>query len=176
VLELGSIARGVVAADAMVKKARVQLVDARPVSPGKYLIVLAGAEAEVEEAWRAGLEAAGASTLDRLLLTNAHPGILPAIGGAAVDAIDAIGVIECFSVAATIRAADAAAKAADVRLMEIRLANGLGGKGFLTLTGALDAVEAAVAAGAAAAAEGGMLAETVVIPAPHADVTSRLRR
>jgi microcompartment protein CcmL/EutN len=160
----------------MVKKAAVRLVESRPVSPGKYIVVLAGLEADVQEALQAGVEVAGVAALDRMLLANAHPDLLPAVAGA-LDAapIDAVGVIECFSVAATLSAADAAAKAADVRLLEIRLANGLGGKGFLTLTGAQDAVEAAVAAGGAAAAERGMLADTVVIPAPHQDLKRKLQ-
>ena len=45
-LELGAIARGIQTADALLKKAIVDIVFAQPVSSGKYLIGFTG---EVEE-------------------------------------------------------------------------------------------------------------------------------
>src|SRR5687767_2776395 len=74
-LELSSIARGVVAADAMVKKALVTLLQNHPISPGKHLIVAGGGVAEIEEALAAGLAAADATLVDKLLLPHAHPSV-----------------------------------------------------------------------------------------------------
>jgi microcompartment protein CcmL/EutN len=71
-------------------------------------------------------------------------------------------------------AADAAAKAAQVRLIELQLARGIGGKGFFTVTGPLGEVEAAVEA-AVAILDAAVLAATEIIAAPHADLARKLR-
>ncbi len=83
-LEVSSIARGVVVADAVAKRARIELLQCGPVSPGKYLVLFAGGVAEVDESLAAGAAAAGDSLLDRLFLPQAHEQLLPAVraGGA----------------------------------------------------------------------------------------------
>ena len=175
-LELASIARGHRVADAMVKRAPVALLRCEPVSPGKFLVLVDGDVASVDEAFRAGLEAAGDATLDKLFLPQAHAQLAGALRGEARagDGVDALGVIETTTVAATILAADAAAKAAVVRVIEMQLARGLGGKAYFVVTGALGEVEAAVEAGVGVIAAATLLA-TEIIAAPHADFVSRLR-
>jgi bacterial microcompartment shell protein len=175
-LELASIARGHRVADAMVKRAPVTLLRCEPVSPGKFLVLVDGDVASVDEAFRAGLEAAGDATLDKLFLPQAHAQLAGALRGEARAGagVDALGVIETTTVAATILAADAAAKAAVVRVIEMQLARGLGGKAYFIVTGALAEVEAAVEAGVGVIAAATLLA-TEIIAAPHADFVSRLR-
>src|SRR5689334_11164787 len=114
-LEVRSIARGIVVADAMVKRAAVRLALTRPVSPGKHLSLCTGAEADVEEAMEAGRAAAAESLCDELLLHQAHEDLLRALAGAAPPPFDpeaALGVIETLSAAAALLAADRALKAA----------------------------------------------------------------
>ena len=82
----------------------------------------------------------------------------------------ALGIIESFNVATLLQAADAAAKRATVQLLEIRLAMALGGKAFVTMTGDVASVQAAVAAGRKIIADAGMLVNAVVISRPHPDV------
>ena len=53
--------------------------------------------------------------------------------------------METATVAATIEAADAGVKGARVELLELRLGDGLGGKGYLLFDGLVSDVEAAVA-------------------------------
>jgi microcompartment protein CcmL/EutN len=89
-----------------------------------------------------------------------------------VKEVVSLGIIETFSIASCIIAADAAAKAANITLIEIRLARGLGGKAFTTLTGELHSVEAALGAATAAIEESGMLTMTTIIPAPHKSLSS----
>jgi microcompartment protein CcmL/EutN len=174
ILETNSIARGLVCADAMTKRAPVRLLESHPISPGKYLIVVAGEVADVDEAMQAGAHAAAHTLVDRLFLPQADAQLQLAMAGTAdPSALQSVGVIETFTVASTVLAADAAAKAAEVRLIEMRLANGLGGKAFVVLTGALDQVEAGVAAGVAAVGHGLLLASEV-IPAPHDDLVRKL--
>jgi microcompartment protein CcmL/EutN len=173
-LEVGSLARGVVVADAVVKRAPVELLFCQPVSPGKYLILFAGGVAEVEEAQAAGAQAAGEQLIDRLFLPQAHAQLLPAIRAGAAgfphEAADqTAGLVELHSVASALRCADAACKAAEVRLQLLHLARGIGGKAWFILRGDLESVEAAVLAASGAAGEG-LLAGAEVIARPHGDL------
>ena len=143
-IELRSIAAGAFAADKMVKRAPVELLHAGTVQPGKYLILVGGGTAEVEESHREGLHAAGAELLDEVFLPDVHPRVAKALEGERkFDAYDSLVVLETSTTAAILRATDAAAKGANVRVAEIRLANGLGGRGVAMLTGELTDVEAA---------------------------------
>jgi microcompartment protein CcmL/EutN len=177
-IEVASIARGHRVADAMVKRAPVELLRCDAVSPGKFLVLVAGDVASVDEAFVAGLAIAGDATLDKLYLPQAHDQLAGALRGEArageAAGIDALGIVETTTVAATILAADAAAKAAAVRIIEMQLARGLGGKAYFVVTGALAEVEAAVEAGVGVIAAATLLA-TEIIAAPHADFVSRLR-
>jgi microcompartment protein CcmL/EutN len=177
-IEVASIARGHRVADAMVKRAPVELVRCEAVSPGKLLVLIAGEVAAVDEAFRAGLEVAGPATLDKLYLPQVHAQLPAALRGEArageASTVDAVGIVETTTVAATILAADAAAKAALVRVIEMQLARGIGGKAYFALTGALDDIEAAVEAGVSAIDAGALIA-TEIIAAPHADFIARLR-
>src|SRR5687768_7608223 len=156
----------------MVKRAAVRVLRADPLTPGKYLIVIGGSEAEVEEALGAGRAAAGETELDVLLLPHVHEAILSALGGTLADEAaardGALGVLELSTVAATIGAADAALKAAHTVLLALHLARGIGGKGYFALAGSQDAVEAALEAGDAAV-EPGARAGREIIPRPHGD-------
>ena len=175
VVELSSVARGVVVADAMVKKAPVELVFARPVSSGKFVVLVSGAVADVDEAVACAIETAQAALVDRLMLPQAAEGLVaalrrqaPSVGGA-----DAVGIFETFSIASTVHAADAAAKAAAVEIAELRLADGLGGKAYFIVAGAQADVEAAWFA-AEHATPTGMLLGRELIPRPHEDLLKHL--
>ena len=174
-IELSSIAQGILTCDAMVKMARVELLDAHPFSSGKYMILVAGEVASVHASIEKGKAVASTWLVDHLFIPFVHEGVIPAVRGTAPKTgIDALGAIETSSVAATVLAADAAAKAAEVRLLEARLGQGIGGKGYFTLTGTVASVEAAVAAGAAAISAGGHLLRTIVVPAPHDEMLGRI--
>lgn len=174
-LELESIARGYVVADAAVKRAPVRLLMTEAVTPGKFLVLFDGEVADVEEAYAEALEIAGPGVLDRLFLPQASPALAPAIGGALPETdLDSLGIVETHSVSAAILAADTALKAAEVALVKMSLARGIGGKGYFLLTGSLDMVEAAVAAAAARLAPE-LLVTTELIARPHADFAPRTR-
>ncbi|MEA4884131.1 MAG: BMC domain-containing protein [Clostridia bacterium] len=167
IVELISIARGYAAADAMLKAASVELHAAKPVCPGKFAVLVYGSVAEVQSSVAAGVDAGGQFVVDQLVIANIHPSVWPTIMGvAAPPSIESLGVVETYSIASTVLAADAAVKAAAVDLVEVRLALGLGGKAFSMVTGEVGAVQAAVEAARAAASARGLLTESVVIPAP----------
>lgn len=147
-LEFHSIAAGIEAGDAMAKRAPVERILTGTIQPGNYLVLVVGEVADVVEAVDAGVLIGGESLRDRLLLPNVHPGVVAALGGARVTAaMDALGIVETSTVAAGILAADAGLKGAEVRLNQLRLGDGLGGKGLALFTGLVSDVEAAVSIG-----------------------------
>ena len=161
-LEFDSIAAGIVAGDAMAKRAPVDLIKAGTVQPGKYLVLIGGLVADLEEAIDAAQIAESERLLDIVFLPDVHPDVVAAVGGARrTDDGEALGVIETTTVAAIIQAADAGVKGAVVTLRELRMADGLGGKGYLLFGGPVADVEAAVAIGSARVPEE-LVRETVI--------------
>ena len=143
-IELGSIAAGSYAADRMVKRAPIELLQAGTIHPGKYLILVGGGTAEVEESYREGMQAAPAEILDDVFLPQVHSQVLEALDGARrFSGHESLVVLETSTMAAIVRAADAAVKGAKVELAELRLGNGLGGRGLAILAGQRTDVEAA---------------------------------
>jgi len=171
-IELNSIARGIVATDYMVKAAQVDLVRSSTVCPGKYMVIIAGDVGEVKASMEEGIAVGNEYVVDTLLIPNIHEQLVPALSGTMqVVKTEAIGVLEYYSVASAIKAADAAAKAAQITLIEVRIGFAIGGKGFVTLTGDVGAVKAAVKS----AAEGSdLLLETAVIPRPAGPLAEAL--
>ena len=169
--EIMSIPLGYEACDAMLKASSVELVSAGCVCAGKYYIVVTGEVAAVRSSVEAGKEKAGSSLVDSLVIPNVDEQVAPAISACTFpEEMKALGVMETFSLCAAVYAADAAAKAADIELLEVRLGRGLGGKSFITLTGEVAAVQAAVKAAEALEETQGMMSQSVVIPAPHPDL------
>lgn len=167
-LELNSIAKGIETCDAMLKATDVEIFTVQCVCPGKYIILVSGDVADVNSSVSAGLEIASGFLVDHLLIPSVDMQIFSAITATSdIRPVHAIGIIETFSVASIIIAADAAAKSADIDLMEIRMAQGIGGKSFLTLTGDVGAVKEAIKAGCDSINDKGVLVSQVVIPSPH---------
>lgn len=174
VLELSTIGRGVVVADAALKRAPAVLLASRAVSGGKHLVMLEGGVAEVEEAMKAAVEAGGDRLLDRVELAAADPQVWPMLGApvtppdwSGVPGAEAVLVVETSTVCAAIAAADAACKVADVTVQDVRFAVDLAGKAYFTLTGVLDHVDAAAEAAIAAAGERLVGVERIAQPAPE---------
>lgn len=166
-LELNSIAKGIQAADAMLKAARVTLLSAKASCPGKYHILITGEVSAVSSSIQAGKNIASSNIIDELIIPRVHPEVVDAINMATMpEAPKAVGVLEYFSVAGSISGADAAVKSANVHIIEIRLGTGIGGKSFVTLTGDVSAVENAVKNGAKVASDSGLLVNQVVIAHP----------
>ncbi len=172
-IETSSIATGYVALDALLKAADVQLLLARTICSGKYLIAVGGDVAGVTAAVNAGAARCNGSLIEQRVITHVHPDVFAAIGmSVEVPAARAraLGIVETFSAASVIEGADAAAKCADVTLFRVHLAMAVGGKGFVLLTGDIASVEAAVEAGSQVAADDGVLVGRAVISAPSQEL------
>jgi microcompartment protein CcmL/EutN len=170
-IELSSVAAGFLTADTMLKAANVRLLLSRSICSGKYMVLIGGDTAAVESAVAAGATAANGCLIDKFVITKVHPDVFAALGRTQMPAPGgALGILESFNIATLIEAADAAAKAANVTLLELRLAMALGGKAFATMTGDVASVQAAVAAGRQVISDAGVLVNAVVIARPHPDV------
>ncbi len=170
-IELSSVAAGFQAADTMLKAGNVRLLLSRSICSGKYMVLIGGETAGVSAAVAAGAEAADGCLIDSFVISNVHPDVISALGRTQPAQPDgALGILESFSVATLIQAADAAAKSANVTLLDLRLAMALGGKAFCTMTGDVGSVQTAVAAGRKVIADAGVLVNAVVISRPHPDV------
>ena len=181
VLEVASIARGVVTADAGLKRAPAVLLHSRAVSGGKHLVMFEGGVAEVEEAIGAARTIAGDLLLDRVELPAADEQVWPMLGAPIAPpdwsgdaSAEAVAIIETKTVCGAIAAADAACKVAFVIVRDTRFAIDLAGKAYFTLTGTLDAIEAASAAATAAAGDRVVGIEVIAQPSP--DLRGRLFR
>lgn len=174
-LELSSIAAGMQAADIMLKTSEVELIISRSICSGKYMVLVGGDVAAVNSAVDSAAEQVEFAVIDAFVIPNVHKDIFPALSGhSEVENLEALGIIESFSVASLIEGADAAVKASTVRIIEIRLAMALGGKAFCTITGDVAAVQSAVDSGAAIIGEKGLLVNKVVIPQPRKELMSEM--
>jgi microcompartment protein CcmL/EutN len=172
-IELSSIGIGYQIEDEMLKSASVEVLIARTICSGKYLIVIGGGVSDVETSIRTGLAAAGEAIIDHLILANVHPSVFPALGQSIAlgpGDLGALGIVETFSGVSILAAADAAAKAARITLVRIHIAMALGGKGLCLMTGAVADVRAGVQVAAEEARQRGLLVSEVVIPRPSREL------
>jgi microcompartment protein CcmL/EutN len=177
-IEFDSIAAGLHAGDAMVKHAPIACIVAGTVQPGHYLVLISGEVADVEESLQAGRAAGGAHVIDTVFLPHVHPAVIGALAGGrdvqSGTALAALGVIETVTVPAAIRSADAGVKGAQVALLEVRLADGLHGKGLTLFTGEVADVEAAIEIGLGAI-EPRHVINQVVIAQLHPEMNANIQ-
>ena len=171
VIELSSIAAGFLGCDTMLKAADVEIVLARTICSGKYMVMVRGDVSAVDSAVNAAIRLNEFSIVDHFVIPNVDDALFPAIAGTMdPGTMEALGILESFSVASLIEGADAMVKSADVRLVELRLAMALGGKAFAAVTGSVSAVTSAIEAGAQMVGRKGLLVNKVVIPNPRPEL------
>jgi microcompartment protein CcmL/EutN len=174
-VETSNVVRGIEAADAMLKAAAVELVLNRSICSGKYMVLVQGDVGAVTSSVAAGAATAADALVDEMVLPHVHPAVVPALGNVVQPGqLDALGIVETFSVATMLEAADGAAKTSPIDFMELRLAMALGGKAFLTFTGSVAAVTAAVHSAAEIASAKGMLVQDTVIAQPRPEIVREL--
>lgn len=176
-IEFSSIAVGIISGDAMVKASPLGSIYAGTVHPGKYLVLVSGDTASVDEALGVGLATGASAVLDAVFLPDIHSAVTGAIASAdeaaEIDG-DALGIVETEHVATVIQAADAGVKAAFVKVSAVRMADGLGGKGYVLFSGEVAEVEAAVEAAEQWSAESGYVLQANVIAQLHAEMAFNL--
>ena len=174
-IEFDSIATGIRAGDAMVKRAPLTFLRTGTVQKGRYLVLIGGDTASVEESLEEGLEVGGEEMVDKVYLPYVHPTVFAAVQGVRqLSDYESLGIIETSTVASIIRAADAAVKGAAVTLLEIRLANGMAGKGLALVTGKVADVEMAVSIGTEVIGERDLWTRSTVIPSLHGEMAAEI--
>lgn len=168
IIELNSIAKGMEICDLMLKSANVELLVSKTLCPGKFLLMISGDVAAVTQSIQHGTQHTGHLLVDSVVLPNIHPAVLPALSGLnPVEQRQAVGIVETWSAAACISAADRAVKAARITLVRIHMAFGIGGKCYQVMSGEIGDVQNALAVANQTAGENGLLICSSMIPRPH---------
>lgn len=171
VIEISNIVKGYVACDNILKATKIDMVMAQPICPGKFVMIFGGTISSVDTACSYVEENFKEFVLDIQRFGNIDKRVFDGLnGGCSSDTTGALGLMETFTAASCILAADAALKAANVELSEIRIARGMGGKSYVAVCGSVGAVNAAVEAGALNAQENGTLVDKAVLASPHEDL------
>ena len=141
-VEYRSVAKGLAAADKMLKSSDVELIYASVLCPGKYVAMVAGDISSVKEAEKSVHVTDQEYLLSSVVLTDIDQKVFPALTATShFEELDTLGVLEVIDTVSAVLAADKIAKSARVDLLEIRLARGLGGKGLVFFNGELANVE-----------------------------------
>ena len=172
-VEVKNVSKGIVVTDEMLKSAGIVLISSGSVCPGKFVTIVGGELSAIHAAVDRAELIAEDALIDKFVIGNLGDNVFEAICGTAdVKEKKAFGIVETFTAASAIQAADAAVKAGDIELIEVRVARGLGGKCFVSMTGDVADVKAGVEAGARIATEQGVLINTEVIANPHPELCS----
>ena len=165
--EFTTVSTGIRAADMMIKTAEVKVIEAEVVCPGKYIVLIEGDLSAVRASVDTVKNAFPDKLIDSFVLGNPHDSIFPAIyGSSEIKDKRALGVLETYSAASIIAAADIAAKTSIVSLIELRIARGMCGKSYMLLTGEVAAVEAAIEKAKTQVKDGAMFLGSSVIANP----------
>lgn len=174
-IELKSIPIGIKAADEMLKSGDVELILSTPVCPGKHIVIVSGRVDAVKSSVKTGEIVGGTFLVQSHILPNVDESIFPAISGTTdISEIKSLGIIETISALTSIQAGDIAVKASKVQLVEIRIARGLGGKGFLIITGEISSVNSAVNSCLNELKESGSITSYSIIASPHKDIINSI--
>lgn len=170
-IEFKSIPVGIEATDQMLKSGNVELVTSTPICPGKYMTIISGDVGAVKASVREGERIGEHYVIESFVIANINQKVMPALTGVMpIPEIISLGMVETIDGISAILAADAAVKASNVDLIEVRIARGMGGKAYFTLTGEVAAVNTAIAAAKEALKESGTITSYTVIPRPHKDL------
>ena len=175
-IELKSIAKGIEVLDFMLKKAEVTIIEAEPISAGKYYILITGAIAEVEEAYKEGKEKASFYLVDHLFIADIHPTLLPAIEGNDWGPSEntSCAIVETYTISSAIKAANIAAKRTNIKLLKIALGKGIAGKGYFTFTGDLNEIEESANTAKELLERDGALINLSIISNPQPEIFEKL--
>lgn len=174
-VEYKTVSTGIKAADMIVKTAQVELIQSQTVCPGKFIILFTGEISAVKACVDAVSVSYEDGLIDKFVLGNPHESIMRALTCTTdIEQVEALGVIETFTAASIIVAADYAAKNAEVSLIEVRVARGMCGKSYLLLTGSVAAVTESVQNACKHIGEEGTLLDHAIIPNPSKDFIETL--
>lgn len=174
-LEFQSISRGMYIADAIVKKASVEILYFKSICPGKFLVIITGDEDAVDEAIDCGEDMGEKTIVDSFRLHNVSPEIVDGFRNRYTNPgyVDAIGIIETRKVCTGIRVLDIVLKSADVSLLKILMAFAIGGKLVFLVTGSVSSIQYAFQEGRTLLSDY-ECANIAIIPSPSNEMLEQL--
>lgn len=173
-IEMASISRGIFVADEMIKKAEVEILYFRSTCPGKFLLIIAGDEGEIDTAIDYGVSIAGKTLFDSFKVHAISPSIIEGIKGKYEEfEPGAIGIVETKKICTGIKAMDIVLKAANVTLMKVMMAFTIGGKLVFMVNGAVSSVEYGLSQVRELLSDSEW-ENTVIIPSPDSNVRNQL--
>lgn len=141
-IEFRSIGSGIKITDTVLKKASVELIYFKSICPGRLLTIVCGNEGEVQEAIEAGLEEGEGTIIDSFVLNAVHTQIIDALKNKCKKyESNAVGIVETSSVCSGIKALDKVLKEANVDVIKLKLAFGVGGKLIFVVSGEVSDIE-----------------------------------
>jgi microcompartment protein CcmL/EutN len=174
-IEFKSIPVGIEATDTMLKSGNVELTLSTAICPGKYISIINGNVGAVKSAVANGEKVAGIHLVESDVIPNINAQVLPALAGVGeIKDVEALGIIETINAISSIVIGDICVKASNIELVEIRIARGLGGKGFVLITGEVSTVKAAIKTAVNEMNTEGVITSHSVIPSPHKDVRTMI--
>ncbi|MGI6108627.1 MAG: BMC domain-containing protein [Eubacteriaceae bacterium] len=174
-IEFKTIPVGIEATDEMLKSGNVELVTSTPICPGKFITIISGDVGAVQSSVRTGEKVGGSYVVDSFMIANINEKVMPALTGTMpLPDVESLGMVETIDGISSILAADAAAKASNIDLLEIRIARGLGGKAYFIITGEVSSVKRAIQASIDVLKDTGSITSHTVIARPHKDIRSAL--
>jgi microcompartment protein CcmL/EutN len=177
IIELSSISKGFEVQDAVLKFSNVEKLLARTICSGKYLIVLRGEIADLEQCMDKARSVGDFAVIQSVLIPQVEEKVFPALSGAAeidIPTVKAVLILETFSAASAVKLADIAVKHTDVDILRIHLAMAIGGKGLVVLTGDDESLKSALMPVLDFARDDGMLAGYSLVTNPHPDLLKEM--
>ena len=174
-IEFKTIPVGIEATDEMLKSGNVELVTSTPICPGKFMTIISGDVGAVQSSIKTGERIGDSYVIDAYMISNINEKVMPALTGTMpMPEIESLGMVETIDGISSILAADAAAKASNIELIEIRIARGLGGKAYFIVTGEVSSVNRAIQAAIDVLKETSSITSHTVIARPHKDLKNIL--
>lgn len=174
IIEYASIAKGIEAADRMVKSSQVELLILSHFCPGKFLTIICG---DVEEV-KIAVEKSTGNDLDKVvdsaIITNAHDELITALKKRRVITdYGAVGIFETSNITSALISLDSALKSSSIKLVKLVIGNGISGKSYFVVTGTVSCVEEAIAA-AANSLKSKKIVYKTIIPSPDKEILNNL--
>jgi microcompartment protein CcmL/EutN len=175
--ETNSAAAGTLCVDEAVKSAGISIIDSGAVCAGKYIAVFQGSAASV----RAALLVAASSLPQKLFWSELYigrvsPSLIEVISGVGAPLSDSIGLFESYSIVQSIEAADLIMKRSDIKIVNLRLGRGIGGKSVVIFTGNLPEVKDCFSYLKTIMPHEGALSDICILEHPHSNVISLLTK
>lgn len=174
-IEFNSIAMGIETTDIMLKESDISLIRTSTICPGKYVTIIYGDTGSVKSAMIAGEKFAEIYIVESFTISNVDENVIRAINGTSeIKKDSAVGVLEFYSVAGAIVAADEAVKAGNVSIVDIKIGFAIGGKGVVILNGNIGSIKSAVDAALQSSKKTGLLMNYTVLPRADKRLLSNL--